>query len=93
MFCGADIATIVTANHLAQPYLPLFFLSICDKGATSEHTCVSWSFVYSEKNYRFICFLKRLISLGVSDFKIAGSDNIKSPLTYAEALSFERCPD
>lgn len=40
VFCGVDMATMVTANHFANPSLSLFFLSACNKGAAPEHFCV-----------------------------------------------------
>lgn len=30
------------------------------------------------------------MTLGVADFKLAGTVNIKTPLTHVESLSFER---
>lgn len=38
-----------------------FFLSIGEKAATSELVSVPWNFLYSEKAYLFICYLKDLL--------------------------------
>lgn len=88
VFCSRDRAVMLAAYHFAHLSLVLFFLSIGKKAATSEHICMPWNFLYSEKDSLLICFCKKLISLGVCDFKAARSGNIRRPFMHTEAPQF-----
>ena len=69
VFCGVDMATRVTANHFANPSLSLFFLSACNKVLPQNTFVCPRAVCILEKDYLFICFLKRLMTLGIADFK------------------------
>lgn len=53
VFCGVDIATMVTANHVAEPYLPLFSSPFVIK-VLPQNTFVCHGALYT---------LKKIISL------------------------------